>query len=135
MFINNSVLMVFATLQTAWTLATTFISMNLSLYSVAAFLVLDTDGQRVLAKYYRPKHNPLLTPLPDTKQLLHLKEQKAFEKGLWEKTKKPGGLYLHPVTALGFTFCRRRDHIRLVSRPLQALVGSHFLCHWTPIRE
>jgi hypothetical protein len=68
--------------------------MNLSLYSVAAFLVLDSDGQRVLAKYYRPKHNPLLTPLPDTKQLLHVKEQKAFEKGLWEKTKKPGGPYL-----------------------------------------
>jgi coatomer subunit zeta len=65
--------------------------MNLSLYSVAAFVVLDTDGHRVLAKYYRPKHNPLLTPLADTKQLLHQKEQKAFEKGLWEKTKKPGG--------------------------------------------
>jgi coatomer subunit zeta len=66
-------------------------AMNLSLYSVAAFLIMDTDGNRVMAKYYRPKHNPLTTPLPDTKQLVNLKEQKAFEKGLWEKTKKPGG--------------------------------------------
>lgn len=68
--------------------------MNLSLYSVAGFLVLDTDGHRVLAKYYRPKHNPLLVPLPDTKQLSNIKEQKAFEKGLWEKTRKPGGQQL-----------------------------------------
>jgi hypothetical protein len=67
--------------------------MNLSLYSVAAFLIMDTDGNRVMAKYYRPKHNPLTSPLPDTKQLVNLKEQKAFEKGLWEKTKKPGGVY------------------------------------------
>jgi coatomer subunit zeta len=66
--------------------------MNLSLYSVAAFLIMDTDGNRVMAKYYRPKHNPLTSPLPDTKQLVNLKEQKAFEKGLWEKTKKPGGM-------------------------------------------
>lgn len=65
--------------------------MNLSLYSIAAFLIMDTDGNRVMAKYYRPKHNPLTNPLPDTKQLVNLKEQKAFEKGLWEKTKKPGG--------------------------------------------
>lgn len=69
--------------------------MNLSLYSVTAFIVLDTDGNRVMAKYYRPKHNPLVSPLPDTKQLVNVKEQKAFEKGLWEKTKKPGGIAMH----------------------------------------
>ncbi|KAF8466520.1 coatomer protein [Gautieria morchelliformis] len=60
---------------------------NLSLYSISAFLILDSDGGRVLAKYYRPKNQPLL----DNKALSSLKEQRAFEKGLWEKTKKAGG--------------------------------------------
>lgn len=52
--------------------------MNLSLYTVDAVLVLDSEGHRVLAKYYRPKFEPS-------------KDQRAFEKGLWHKTKKPGG--------------------------------------------
>ena len=60
---------------------------NLSLYSISTFLILDSDGGRVLAKYYRPKNQPLL----DNKALSSLKEQRAFEKGLWEKTKKAGG--------------------------------------------
>jgi len=60
---------------------------NFSLYSISAFLVLDTEGNRVLAKYYpRPKD----ASVPDSK-ISSVKEQKAFEKGLWEKTKKPGG--------------------------------------------
>ncbi|KAF8217925.1 coatomer protein, partial [Mycena galopus ATCC 62051] len=59
--------------------------MNLSLYSINAFLILDTEGSRVLAKYYRPKSHPL------GESILTLKEQKTFEKGLWQKTKKPGG--------------------------------------------
>jgi hypothetical protein len=41
----------------------------------------------VLAKYYRPKSHPQGEP----KGLLTLKEQRAFEKGLWQKTKKAGG--------------------------------------------
>ena len=61
--------------------------MNLSLYSVSAFLILDGEGQRVLAKYYRPKSHPNGEP----KGLQTLKEQRAFEKGLWQKTKKAGG--------------------------------------------
>src|ERR1700722_18840072 len=61
--------------------------MNLTLYSTKAFIVLDTEGQRVLAKYYRPKNH--LNGEPSG--LLTLKEQRAFEKGLWQKTKKPGG--------------------------------------------
>jgi len=61
--------------------------MNISLYSVQAFIVLDTEGNRVLSKYYRPKSHPQ----GESKELLALKEQKAFEKGLWQKTKKPGG--------------------------------------------
>ena len=63
--------------------------MNLSLYSVRAFVVLDTEGNRVLAKYYRSKSHPQ----GESKDLLNLKEQKAFEKGLWQKTKKAGGEY------------------------------------------
>lgn len=62
---------------------------NLSLYAVLAFVVLDTDGNRVLAKYYKPKHAP--TQFTDYKALTTLKDQRAFEKGLWDKTKKPGG--------------------------------------------
>ncbi|KAG2032299.1 Longin-like domain-containing protein [Suillus americanus] len=60
--------------------------MNLSLYSVNAFLILDAEGHRVLAKYYRPKGHPQ----GESKDLLTLKDQRAFEKGLWQKTKKPG---------------------------------------------
>ncbi|OBZ69893.1 putative coatomer subunit zeta [Grifola frondosa] len=61
--------------------------MNLSLYTVTAFLILDTDGHRVLAKYYHPASHPQ----GESKKLLALKEQRAFEKGLWQKTKKAGG--------------------------------------------
>ncbi|KAG1879798.1 Longin-like domain-containing protein [Suillus subluteus] len=60
--------------------------MNLSLYSVNSFLILDAEGHRVLAKYYRPKGHPQ----GESKDLLTLKDQRAFEKGLWQKTKKPG---------------------------------------------
>jgi coatomer subunit zeta len=64
--------------------------MNLSLYSVQAFVVLDTEGNRVLSKYYRSKSHPQ----GESKEWLTLKEQKVFEKGLWQKTKKVGGAYL-----------------------------------------
>lgn len=51
---------------------------------------MDTEGNRVLAKYYpRPKD----ASVPDSK-ISSVKEQKAFEKGLWEKTKKPGGPFV-----------------------------------------
>ena len=39
-------------------------TMNLSLYSVNAFLILDTEGTRIIAKYYRPKG----APQPETTQ-------------------------------------------------------------------
>ncbi|KAF7797162.1 hypothetical protein EIP86_008354 [Pleurotus ostreatoroseus] len=61
--------------------------MNLSLYTVSAFVIIDTDGHRVLAKY----HHPAGDPSPSSKRLMTLKEQRAFEKGLWQKTKKAGG--------------------------------------------
>ena len=51
-----------------------------------AFVALDTDGNRVLAKYYKPKHSP--QQFADAKPLSTLKEQRAYEKSLWEKTEK-----------------------------------------------
>jgi coatomer subunit zeta len=65
--------------------------MNLSLYAVNAFIVLDTDGHRVLAKYYSPKGRTQLGEPDPNKGLTNLKEQRAFEKGLFAKTKKSGG--------------------------------------------
>ena len=41
----------------------------------------------MLAKYYHSKSHPQGEP----KEFLTLKDQKAFEKGLWQKTKKAGG--------------------------------------------
>lgn len=64
--------------------------MNLSLYTVTAFIILDTDGHRVFAKYYRSKSHPQ----GENKNLQSLKEQRVFEKGLWQKTKKAAGALL-----------------------------------------
>ena len=62
--------------------------MSLSLYTISGFVITDTDGHRVLAKYYNPPGNPT----PAAKKLSSLKEQRAFEKGLYQKTKKAGGI-------------------------------------------
>ncbi|KAL1932270.1 hypothetical protein VTP01DRAFT_9326 [Rhizomucor pusillus] len=51
---------------------------NLSLYSIKAVLLLDAEGNRVLAKYYGSDYS-------------NLKEQKQFEKGLFDKTKRAQG--------------------------------------------
>ena len=71
--------------------------MNLTLYAITAFIILDTDGNRVLSKYYRQENNP-----SSSKGLANTKEQRAFEKGLWQKTKKSGGQYaiIPPSTRL-----------------------------------
>lgn len=58
-----------------------------------AFVVMDTDGNRVLAKYYKPKHSP--EHFATVKPLSTLKEQRAYEKALYEKTKKAGGAFTH----------------------------------------
>jgi hypothetical protein len=68
--------------------------MNLTLYAVEAFVVLDTEGNRVLAKYYAPKVDGLTALVGATgKPLATLKDQRAFEKGLYAKTKKPTCTY------------------------------------------
>lgn len=51
---------------------------NLSLYSIKAVVLLDAEGNRVLAKYYGQEYP-------------NLKDQKAFEKGLFDKTKRAQG--------------------------------------------
>lgn len=65
-------------------------SPNLSLSAVSAILILSTDDRtRVLTKYYSAPHLPPnasskggASPYPN------VREQKAFEKGLLEKTNK-----------------------------------------------
>lgn len=83
---------------------------NLSLYTISALLILDSDGQRVLAKYYTPPHQAAIGTglVADLgvgaggpgMGLGGLKEQKAFEKSIWEKVKRGGGTSLSCFTSL-----------------------------------
>lgn len=63
----------------------------MSLYSVIGILILSTDASadssRLFAKYYTTPHQSATHPTP-TQPYASLKEQKAFEKGLLEKTSK-----------------------------------------------
>jgi coatomer subunit zeta len=67
---------------------------NLSLFSVNAVLILSTDdSSRILAKYYDAPHPPAghtqgSGDYPGASPYPTLKDQKAFEKGLLEKTAK-----------------------------------------------
>ncbi|KAI9696162.1 MAG: Golgi-to-ER vesicle coat component [Bogoriella megaspora] len=67
---------------------------NMSLFSVNAILILSTDDHsRILAKYYSPPHPPAGVPAhstnyPGANPYPNAKDQKAFEKGLLEKTNK-----------------------------------------------
>lgn len=67
---------------------------NMSLFSVNAVLILPTDdSSRILTRYYSPPHPPAGTPAHSTNYsganpYPSLKDQKAFEKGLLEKTAK-----------------------------------------------
>ena len=65
-------------------------SPSMSLSSVNAILLLSTDDRsRILTKYYSAPHMP--KDSPSTKPYPTVKEQKAFEKGLMEKTNKSSG--------------------------------------------
>jgi coatomer subunit zeta len=66
---------------------------------LVAILILDSDGNRVLAKYYEPPHLPTTAAHPPSSQIQYitapqpnpyptLKDQRVFEKGLFDKTKK-----------------------------------------------
>ncbi|KAI4759755.1 hypothetical protein E4T52_08147 [Aureobasidium sp. EXF-3400] len=67
-------------------------SPNMSLFSVNAVLILVADdSSRILAKYYSPPHAPAnatANDFPGANPYPQLKDQKAFEKGLSEKTAK-----------------------------------------------
>lgn len=66
---------------------------NLTLFSVNAILILSTDDRaRILTKYYSSPHGPPnSTSHPGANPYPSIKEQKAFEKGLLEKTNKQTG--------------------------------------------
>lgn len=75
-------------------------SPNMTLFSINAILILSTDDRsRVLTKYYSPPHLPSHLPtsvgattiVPGANPYPTLKEQKAFEKGLMDKTNKQSG--------------------------------------------
>ncbi|MCJ1224360.1 Golgi-to-ER vesicle coat component [Toensbergia leucococca] len=64
---------------------------NLTLHSIHALLILTTDDQtRILTKYYTPPHPLPASPShpPQPNPYPTLAAQKAFEKGLAEKTNK-----------------------------------------------
>ncbi|KAF2722307.1 snare-like protein [Polychaeton citri CBS 116435] len=65
---------------------------NMSLFSINAILVLATDDStRILTKYYSPPHPPSNAQgnnYPGAQPYQSQKDQKAFEKGLLEKTAK-----------------------------------------------
>lgn len=67
-------------------------SPNMSLFSVNAILLLSTDdSSRILAKYYAAPHAPANAQgnnYPGANPYPQVKDQKAFEKGLLEKTAK-----------------------------------------------
>lgn len=53
-----------------------------------ALLILSVDGGRILAKYYHPPHSASSQTRTPENPYPTVKEQKAFEKGLLEKTAK-----------------------------------------------
>lgn len=66
---------------------------NLTLFAVNAILILSTDDRaRILTKYYSSPHGPPNSNShPGANPYPSIKEQKAFEKGLLEKTNKQTG--------------------------------------------
>lgn len=83
---------------------------NLSLYTTTAVILLDSEGHRLIAKYFDPPHvgNPVTNNESNRKnsstQALHqlgfsgfgpqlrtLKDQRAFEHTIWDKTRKSTG--------------------------------------------
>ncbi|ODQ66867.1 zeta subunit of the coatomer complex [Nadsonia fulvescens var. elongata DSM 6958] len=66
---------------------------NLTLYSIDAVLILDSEGKRIYAKYYVPPHEDReahseFAPLANPTSLNTLTEQRDFERNLFKKTHK-----------------------------------------------
>ena len=66
---------------------------NLHLNSVTAMLLLDSDGNRLLAKYYEPTHVDPKNPNAFKNPFGTLKEQRAFEQGVFDKTRRATGQF------------------------------------------
>ncbi|KAF5535078.1 coatomer zeta chain [Fusarium napiforme] len=66
---------------------------GMSLFSVQAILILSTeDGSRIFAKYFQPPHSAPNAPTSSSANpYSDVKSQKAFEKGLIDKTAKQNG--------------------------------------------
>ena len=72
---------------------------NLTLYTTTAIVLLDlSDASRIIAKYYQPPHaaaagalGGLPPQLVATNPFATVKEQRAFEKAIWEKTRRNNG--------------------------------------------
>lgn len=86
-----------------------------ALFILSPVLLLDVDGNRLLAKYYQPPHAPAPPPAGSTNATstaalpvhnVHgnqppqlsahnpfgtIKEQRTFEKAIWEKTRRASG--------------------------------------------
>ncbi|TNY24781.1 coatomer protein [Rhodotorula diobovata] len=57
---------------------------------VTAIILIDNDSNRLLAKYYHPSHqDPKAAPSsPPKNPFPTLKDQRAFEASIWEKTRR-----------------------------------------------
>ncbi|KAK4704465.1 coatomer subunit zeta, partial [Phenoliferia sp. Uapishka_3] len=58
---------------------------------VTAVILIDSDGNRLFAKYYQPAHQDPKGPAQFKHPFQTLKEQRAFEMGIWEKTRRATG--------------------------------------------
>lgn len=74
------------------------IMQNLQLNMVTAVILIDNESNRIMAKYFHPEHADPKNPSSHGKQpFATLKEQRAFEAVIWEKTRKQTGTRV-PVT-------------------------------------
>ena len=95
---ENTLLVICVGINIAWI----FQNLNLysqepSLYVVKGIAILDNDGKRILAKYY------------DTKMFPTAKEQRAFEKNMFNKTHRASV----EIVMLENTTCVYRSYVDL----------------------
>lgn len=92
---------------------------NLFLNSVTAVLLIDSDGNRLLAKYYQPAHaDPKAATTPFKNPFQSLKEQRAFEQAVWEKTRRSNGTRQHSHGMLELSRSRERRTVHTLVREL-----------------
>lgn len=60
---------------------------------MTAILLIDSDGHRLLSKYYQPAHvDPKATgPVAFKNPFQSDKEKRAFEQAVWDKTRRSQG--------------------------------------------